>query len=101
MSKYNVGINYEVDADSPEEAQRLFAETIFRIIREDRDCIEEYIEVCKIESKKREQDLLDVAKEILSDFNRYGEVLQVGDNGEYGMESAIGRLSAAIQRFGF
>lgn len=45
---------------------------------------------------KREQNLRDAAREILSDFNRYGEVLQLGDNGEYGMESAIGRLNSAL-----
>ena len=47
---------------------------------------------------EREQNLLDAAKEILSDFNYYGGVLQVGDNGEYGMESAIGRLNTAIHQ---
>ena len=45
---------------------------------------------------EREQDLIDAAREILSDFNTYGEVLQQGDNGEYGMESAIGRLNSAV-----
>lgn len=40
--------------------------------------------------------LLDAANEILSDFNQYGEVLQQGDNGEYGLESPIGRLASAI-----
>lgn len=44
----------------------------------------------------RQTELLNAAREILSDFNRYGKVLQVGDNGEYGTESAIGRLSKAI-----
>jgi len=45
---------------------------------------------------EREQNLIDAARVILSDFNTYGEVLQVGDNGEYGMESAIGRLNSAV-----
>jgi len=45
---------------------------------------------------KHEQKLMDAAREILSDFNQYGEVLQTGDNGEYGMDSAIGRLNSAI-----
>ena len=47
----------------------------------------------------REIQLLEAAREIVSDFNYYGEVLQPGDNGEYGTESAIGRLSAAIQPY--
>lgn len=48
---------------------------------------------------KREQNLLNAAREILSDFNLYGEVLQVGDNGEYETECAIGRIHAAIQPY--
>lgn len=40
--------------------------------------------------------LLLAAEEILSDFNQWGEVLQLGDNGEYGMDSAIGRLNSAV-----
>ena len=50
------------------------------------------------ESAQQQEDLLWAAKEIMSDFNRYGEVLQVGDNGEYGRKSAIGRLNTAIQQ---
>ena len=48
---------------------------------------------------KQEQNLLDAAREIVYDFNYYGEVLQTGDNGEYGTESSIGMLSAAIHQY--
>jgi len=43
--------------------------------------------------------LFNAAGEILSDFNRHGEVLQQGDNGEYGTESSIGQLSEAIGNY--
>ena len=46
----------------------------------------------------QQEKLLDVAKEIVRDFNRCGEVLQAGDNGEYGTESAIGRLDAIVNQ---
>ncbi|MCK5614902.1 hypothetical protein KAR91_74255 [Candidatus Pacearchaeota archaeon] len=49
-------------------------------------------------NRERQADLLDAAQEILSDFDIYGEMLQVDNNGEYGTESAIGRLSAAIHQ---
>jgi len=42
--------------------------------------------------------LIEAAREIVSDFKYYGEVLQVGDNGEYGTESAIGRLTFAVEK---
>ena len=48
---------------------------------------------------EREQNLLDAAKEIIRDFQQFGEVLQVGDNGEYGTESSIGRLSTAVEKY--
>ncbi|KKN21071.1 hypothetical protein LCGC14_0928970 [marine sediment metagenome] len=48
---------------------------------------------------EQEQNLLNAAQEIVYDFNHYGEVLQVGDNGEYGTESSIGMLSAAIHQY--
>lgn len=41
-------------------------------------------------------DLLEAAEEIVSDFNRFGTVLQEGDNGEYGTSSAIGQLASAV-----
>ena len=47
-------------------------------------------------NREWQAELLSAAQEILYDFNTYGEVLQVGDNGEYGTESAIGRLSVAV-----
>jgi len=49
--------------------------------------------------KEQEQNLLDAAREIVYDFNHYGEVLQTGDNGEYGTESSIGMLSTAIHQY--
>ncbi len=52
--------------------------------------------VNQLESKPA--DLLDAAEEILRDFNMYGEVLQQGDNGEYGTESAVGQLAEAIAK---
>ena len=48
---------------------------------------------------KREQKLLDATREILSDFQTYGEVLQPGNNGEYSIESAIGRLQTAVDAY--
>jgi hypothetical protein len=39
---------------------------------------------------KKFECLLVAARQIVADFNTYGEVLQMGDNGEYGVESAIG-----------
>lgn len=48
---------------------------------------------------RREQELLVAAWNIVIDFKRYGEVLQRGDNGEYGTESSIGLLSAAIHQY--
>ena len=41
--------------------------------------------------------LLEAAEEIIRDFNTCGKVLQLGDNGEYGCESAIGRLVLAVE----
>lgn len=41
--------------------------------------------------------LLDAAREIVQDFNQYGAVLRVGDNGDYGTESPIGTLAAAVE----
>lgn len=51
-----------------------------------------------ITEQTQQEDLLLAAREIVSDFNRYGEVLQVACNGEYGTESAIGRLNAVVQQ---
>lgn len=48
---------------------------------------------------EREQNLLIAANEIIGDFKQYGEVLQQGDNGEYGTESPIGQLSAAVEQY--
>jgi len=45
---------------------------------------------------KKYRKLLEAATEIVNDFNNYGEVLQAGDNGEYGTESAIGKLAEAV-----
>lgn len=50
------------------------------------------------ETKEQRDELLEAAQEILRDFNQYGEVLQQGDNGEYGLESGIGRLASAIEK---
>jgi len=46
------------------------------------------------------QDLVRAAREIVSDFDRYGEVLQHGDNGEYGEESSIIQLKLALEKLG-
>lgn len=45
---------------------------------------------------KKFECLLVAARQIVADFNTYGEVLQMGDNGEYGVESAIGQLAMAV-----
>jgi len=43
------------------------------------------------------REIIEAAREVVSDFNTYGEVLQVDDNGEYSGETAIGRLEKALQ----
>ena len=48
---------------------------------------------------KREQELLVAAWNIVSDYERYGEVLQHDDNFEYGENSSIIRLSNAIKHY--
>jgi len=63
------------------------------------ECKYQPYDMVQPDNTKREQDLLDATREILSDFNRYGEELQAGDNGEYGAESAIGRLNTAIEQY--
>lgn len=50
------------------------------------------------EQTQQQKDLVDAAREIVSDFDNYGEVLQTGFQGDYGKDTAIGRLSAAIQQ---
>ena len=45
---------------------------------------------------EKHAELISAAQEIASDFSKYGEVLQTGDNGEYGADSAIARLIAAL-----
>lgn len=42
------------------------------------------------------EEVVGALRELVSDFNRFGEVLQHGDNGEYGVESAIGRASKIL-----
>ena len=49
MAKYNVGIVHEVEAESEEDAQRQFAETLHTIMAE--DYIEEHISVERVRSK--------------------------------------------------
>ena len=49
-------------------------------------------------TKQQQEDLLDIAREIVSDFNNYGEVLQTGFDGGYGADTAIGRLSVIIKQ---
>ena len=44
------------------------------------------------------RDLLDAARELLSDFDSYGEVLQTGFDGGYGKDTAIGRLNIAVKK---
>lgn len=44
------------------------------------------------------KDVLDAAHEILGDFDNWGPVLQTDDNSEYGPESPIERLRAAVNR---
>ena len=46
------------------------------------------------------QNVIRTAQEIVNDFDRYGEVLQLGDNGEYGEESAIIQLKLALENLG-
>lgn len=42
-------------------------------------------------------NLIDAALEILNDFDTYGGVLQVDENGEYGEDSAIDRLNIVVR----
>ena len=48
---------------------------------------------------EREQDLIDAAREIYGDYLSYGVVLQQDENGEYGEQSAIGLLAAALKAY--
>lgn len=50
------------------------------------------------ESEQQQTDLLVAAQEIVSDFENYGEVLQTGFDGEYGKDTAIYKLSAAVKQ---
>jgi len=43
--------------------------------------------------------LLTAAKEILEDFDTYGEVLQTDEEGEYGPKTAIEKLRQAVGFF--
>jgi hypothetical protein len=44
--------------------------------------------------------LLTAAKEILEDFDTYGEVLQTDEEGKYGPTTAIEKLRQAVNSFG-
>jgi len=43
--------------------------------------------------------LLTAVKEILEDFDKYGEVLQTDEEGEYGPKTAIEKLRQAVDFF--
>lgn len=45
------------------------------------------------------KEIISAAREIVTDFNEFGEVLQQDDEGWYSENSAIGRLSKAIQDY--
>ena len=47
----------------------------------------------------REMKLLEAAKEILSDFNFYGEVIQHDGFEGYGDDTAIGQLQIAVDDY--
>lgn len=57
-------------------------------------------DMAESELVQQQEDLLDAAQEIVSDFDNYGEVLQTGFDGGYGEDTAIKRLSIAIQQIG-
>jgi len=44
------------------------------------------------------RELYYAALEILDDFDTFGEVLQVDDNGEYGEDTAITKLRKALEK---
>lgn len=49
------------------------------------------------------QDVIRAAQEIVSDFDEYGEVLQIGDDAEmgtYGDSSPIETLRTALEKLG-
>lgn len=52
-------------------------------------------EVYEMETKEQRQ-LRKAAAEIISDFDTYGEVLQMDERGDYGPTTAIERLRAAL-----
>lgn len=43
--------------------------------------------------------LVKFSKQIVDDFDNYGEVLQADENGEYSKNSAIMRLKTVLQSF--
>jgi len=43
------------------------------------------------------QDLIRAAKEVVNDFEIYGEVLQSNENGEYDNTTAIRKLQIALE----
>jgi hypothetical protein len=46
--------------------------------------------------KKEIRELLMAAKRVVGEFDDWGEVLQTDDEGEYGPDTAIERLRAAV-----
>gem|GEM_PF-7121471 len=74
---------------------------IKRIIKQtENDLLQTIEQDCQLITtlKTQRDNLLDVAREIVSDFDNYGEVLQTGFDGEYGNDTAIGRLVIIVDR---
>lgn len=72
-----------------------------RIIKQtEQDLLETIEQDCRLITalKTQRDDLLDAAREIVSDFDNYGEVLQTGFDGGYGKDTAIHKLSAIVKQ---
>lgn len=68
MAKYITGINHEIEAESPEDAQRQFAETLHTIMAE--DYIEEHIEVTETKPEHKAAHLHIDNAEFMDCLNR-------------------------------
>ena len=60
------------------------------------DCQTDGITYCSLHEAAPE--MLEAALDIVRDFQQFGEVLQSDENDEYGTQSSIGKLQAAIRK---
>ncbi len=86
---------------SKQEQVKTPEQRIKKIIKQtENDLLQTIEQDCRLITtlKTQRDNLLDAAREILSDFDNYGEVLQTGFNGEYGSDTGIGRLKIIVSK---